>query len=272
MKTIDGIKTHIRAGGDPDATEAVLLLHGNPGPSDDWLVVFDEIAKFARVIAPDMPSYGRSERPKRFDWTTTGYANFLGAILDELRVDRVHLVLHDFGGPWGLTWAAANPKRVASISLINVGLMPGYRWHGFARIWRTPILGELFQLITTRRVLKYVLNSSNPKPLPDEFFDRVSSFADWPHKKAVLRLYRSASNPGDMAMPLIKALKPYQIPAMVIWGEADEFIPVRYAEMQADFFKATVHRLAESGHWPMIDQPDRFRQILVPFLRSQVGY
>jgi hypothetical protein len=43
--------------------------------------------------------------------------------------------MHDFGGPWGLGWAASNPKGVASITCINTGALPGYRWHYLARIW-----------------------------------------------------------------------------------------------------------------------------------------
>ena len=65
-------------------------------------------------------------------------------------VRRVHLVLHDFGGAWGLTWAATHTASLASLTLINIGVMPGYRWHFLARIWRTPVLGEIFMATTTR--------------------------------------------------------------------------------------------------------------------------
>lgn len=269
--TIDGVRIHLRSAGDRGAKEAVVLLHGNPGPSDDWLCVLDGIGSFARVVAPDMPGYGQSERPRDFDYTVPGYAAFLGKIIDALGIERVHLVVHDFGGPWGLSWAAAQPQRVASLGLVNVGLMPGYQWHSFARIWRTPLLGELFQLMSTRGLLKRALDADNPKPLPQEFIDRVASYADWAHKRAVLKLYRATSSPGELSQPLIDVLKPLRIPAIVLWGEGDRFIPVRYADMQAEFFDARVHRLPGCGHWPMIDEPERFRELLVPFLRERVG-
>jgi len=55
----------------------------------------------------------------------------------------VHLLVHDFGGPIALTWAAGHPYRVASVTLINTGVLIGYRWHRLAKPWRTPVLGEL---------------------------------------------------------------------------------------------------------------------------------
>lgn len=139
--TLDGIRTRVLQAGDSAAREGVLLLHGNPGPSEDWEVVLPQIGGFARAIAPDMPGFGQADRPRRFDYSIDGYARFLGRLIDELALQRVHLVLHDFGGPWGLAWAARHPGRVASLSLVNVGVLPGYRWHKFAVIWRMPVIG-----------------------------------------------------------------------------------------------------------------------------------
>ena len=91
-----------------------------------------------------MPGFGRADKPRDFQYDVAGYADFLDGLLAELGIDRVHLVLHDLGGPWGLEWATRSPARVASVTLINTGAFIGYRWHILARIWRTPVLGELF--------------------------------------------------------------------------------------------------------------------------------
>src|SRR5205807_9611194 len=66
--------------------------------------------------------------------------HFAGA-LATLHIRRAHLVLHDFGGPWGLAWAATHPNESATATLIKTGVLRGYRWHYLARIWRTPLLG-----------------------------------------------------------------------------------------------------------------------------------
>ena len=91
-----------------------------------------------RAVAPDMPGFGRADRPATFDYPIEGYSRHLAGLLEQLQVERAHLVLHDWGRHWGLAWAAANPDRLASLTLINVGALPGYRWLEYARLWRTP--------------------------------------------------------------------------------------------------------------------------------------
>jgi pimeloyl-ACP methyl ester carboxylesterase len=167
-----------------------------------------------------------------------------------------------------MRWAAGNPTRVKSITLINCGLLEGYKWHGFARIWQTPILGELSQLTTTRWGMKRALNGMSPKPMPDAFFDRVMKYADWGHKRAVLRLYRASKNVGRQAMELPEFMK--TLPVCVIWGAGDPFIQAEYAEKQKRYFpSAEIHVLQGLGHWPFIDDVETVRIILLEFLSRQ---
>ena len=102
-----------------------------------------------------MPGFGRADKPRdfRYDLRRLRRATCTGCSA-QLGIDRVHLVLHDLGGPWGLEWASGNPDRVASVTLINTGAFIGYRWHILARIWRTPVLGELFQATATRPLFR----------------------------------------------------------------------------------------------------------------------
>lgn len=268
---IGGIESFVRLAGEQDSSEAVLLLHGNPGPSDDWEGVLPAIGEFARAVAPDMPGYGQADRPRDFDYTVGGYAAYLAQLIDALDIRRVHLVLHDFGGPWGLAWASEHPDRVASLSLVNIGVLPGYRWHKFAKIWRTPVLGELFMLTSTRPLLRAALNADNPKPFPEAFIDRLMRYADWGQKRAVLKLYRATSDLDGLSGALGDKLRPLRLPCNVIWGADDAYLPVRFADAQRDVFDAQVHIMENCGHWPMIDEPERFRELLVPFLKQQFG-
>ena len=82
-----------------DSKEAVVFLHGNPGSGRDWLDLMSQVQPFSRTLAPDMPGFGTAEKPTGFDYTVAGYATHFGTLLDERGIDRVHLVLHDFGGP-----------------------------------------------------------------------------------------------------------------------------------------------------------------------------
>jgi pimeloyl-ACP methyl ester carboxylesterase len=268
---VQGVRTLVRHTGGSGAPEAVVFVHGNPGSSEDFAELQPYVGTFARTVAPDMPGYGRSERPAGFEHTVDGYARHLDAVLQSFGVARAHLVLHDFGGPWGLAWAAAHPERVASLVLINVGVLPGYGYHKYAWLWRTPLVGELAIFTTTRAVFKLALNRDNPKPLPDAILDRMYAQWDRGSRRAVLSLYRATSAFAVSSVTQGEALAPHALPALVVWGSGDPNIPVRYAEAQKRFFDAEVHVIDGAGHWPMIDEPDRTRALVLPFLRGRVA-
>ncbi|GIV96906.1 MAG: alpha/beta hydrolase [Herpetosiphonaceae bacterium] len=266
-----GVRSPYLESGDRQAGEAVVFVHGNPGSSEDWRELMGRVGALARAVAPDMPGFGRADKPGNFNYTVEGYARHLDGILNHLGVRRAHLVLHDFGGPWGLTWAAQHPERLASVILINIGIMPGYRWHYLARIWRTPLLGEFFFATTTRTAFGLSLKHGSPRGLPKAMVDRMYRDLDWGTKRAVLRLYRATDNPGQMADMLGPLFRQLDVPALVIWGAADPFVPVRYAERQREFFpRARIVILEESGHWPFADDSEKVVDAILPFLQKQL--
>jgi pimeloyl-ACP methyl ester carboxylesterase len=268
---VGGVRSPVTEAGPGDAAEAVVFVHGNPGSAHDWDFAMPAVAEFARVIAPDMPAFGSADRPREWPYTVKSYADHLGGILEQTGVSRAHLVLHDFGGPWGLQWAVDHPEAFASVTLIDTGIFPGYRWHKFAKIWRTPVLGELFQAIGTRSGTRMFLNRDNPKPLPREFTDRMWDSIDAGTNRAVLKLYRASDLAADTPA-LSSALLPLDRPALVIWGDGDVYLPVTYAERQREAFPgAQVVTIPGAGHWPFIDDPDAVREPLITFLRAQIA-
>lgn len=264
---INGIETVFRdAGG--DTSSAVVFVHGNPGSGADWNAIMRPVSEFSRVFAPDMPGFGRSEKPADFNYTVEGYATHLDAVLTQRGIDRAHLVLHDFGGPWGLAWASMNPHKVASLTLVNIGIMKGYSWHYLARLWRAPLIGEFFMATTTRAGFGMLLKHGNPRGLPKDYLDEMYDNFDRGTKRAVLKLYRATSQLGEAAQLFHDALYPLDLDTLVVWGKCDPYVPYKYAEAQKETFpRASVHYMDDSGHWPFIDNPARFEEIVLPHLR-----
>jgi pimeloyl-ACP methyl ester carboxylesterase len=191
-----GISTPVLQGGDTGNAEAIVFMHGNPGSGNDWSDLMHSAAPFVRVIAPDMPGFGKADKPDHFNYTVEGYAQHLASLLDALCIKRVHLVLHDFGCPWGFAWAGEHLDQIASITLVNNGILPAYRWHYVARLWRMPLIGELIMATTTLWSMRLLLSHGNPRGLPKKSFDEMYDNFDSKTRKGMLRLYRNTSDIG----------------------------------------------------------------------------
>jgi pimeloyl-ACP methyl ester carboxylesterase len=266
---VGGASTRLIEAGPEEATTAVAFLHGNPGSSDDWEALVAAIgATGKRALAFDLPDFGETIAPVGFHHDVPGYAAFVDAALTALGVERVYLVLHDFGGPIGLHWIAGHVDRLAGLTLIDIGILPGYKWHRLARIWRTPVAGELLMGTATRPAFRFLVNRDEPRGLPRPFVDRMYDHYDRRTKKAVLKLYRATDEPGSPDPELVAALRERgELPALVIWGGGDAYLPSSYAERQREFFPAAeVHVLRHSGHWPFADDPQEVERLLLAFL------
>src|SRR3954453_12017442 len=131
-----GLSLHWRENGDAP----IVYVHGVPGSSSDWLPFLERTGGYA----PDLPGFGTSDKPAHFDYSIDGYGAFLRAYVDRLGLPRWSLVMHHSGSV-GAGLGTAGPDRVWRIVLISVvPFTEGYRWHRMARVWRTPLLGELF--------------------------------------------------------------------------------------------------------------------------------
>ena len=144
-----------------------LYLHGVPTSSDDWS------GFLARTggLAPDLIGFGRSGKAGNLEYTIDGLADFVERFLDHLAVPRVQLVAHDWGAAAGLVFAQRHPGRIARIVLLNaLPLLDGFRWHRLARLWRTPVIGELAMGSTSRWLLRRSMRAGavNPDAWPRE--------------------------------------------------------------------------------------------------------
>jgi pimeloyl-ACP methyl ester carboxylesterase len=270
---VGAVRTRLLQAGPGEAGEAVVFVHGNPGSADDWERLAGAVgATGRRAVAFDLPDFGETVAAEGFEHSAPGYAAFVGEALAELGIERAHLVLHDFGGPIGLAWAIGSPRSVSGLVLIDTGVLSGYRWHALARIWRTPVLGELFQALSTPRALRRALAAKEPRGLPPEFLRAMSEHYDRCTKRAVLKLYRATDDPGAGGEHVRAIFASRRLPALVIWGEEDAYLPSEYAERQRQALpEAAVHVLPGSGHWPFVDAPAEVEALLLAHLEASAG-
>ena len=267
---IEGLNTSVLVGGSGRSGEAVVFVHGNPDSGSDWMPLMTRVAPFATVIAPDLPGFGAADPRPDGDYTIYSYARFLHGVIEELGISRVHVVGHDFGGPFAAAWAADHPGAVASVTFINTGVLKDYRWHRMARIWRTPILGELSMRAVNPRVVTAALARENPGLSSAWVRTIVGHLLPVKTRRAVLRLYRS-TRPGDMDQ-LVARLRQHDHDALVLFGDRDAYIPVQQARRQIESVpRADIRILPGLGHWCWLEDTDRVAAELLPVLRHRLG-
>jgi pimeloyl-ACP methyl ester carboxylesterase len=250
---IGGVDVLWREAPSRDVTAPVVYLHGVPSSSSDWLPFLERAGGYA----PDLPGFGRSGKPAHFDYSIDGYARFLRAYVDELGLDRFSLVMHDWGAV-GLALAQAMPERVERLAAISVvPFTPGYRWHRVARLWRTPLVGEMTMGFTFKRSLRQGSREwlEAEGAAPDAMVDEVWRYFDHGTQRAILKLYRSAPPAAlDAAGARLGEVK---APALVVWGSDDPYLPPSFAHAMAERLggPTEVEILEGARHWPWLDRP-----------------
>ena len=250
---VAGIETFWRQAGDAP----ILYVHGNPNNSD----LFVPFLERTGGVAMDLPGFGRSAKPAHFDYSIDGYGTWLDAFRRTLGWERYGMFVHDWGSV-GLAMAQREPERLDRLVVVNaVPFVPGYRWHRFARIWRTPLLGELLQGTTTRWGLKRFLPG-----MPEDFIDSIWEHYDHGTQRAILKLYRSA--PAESLARAGERLGELRAPALVLWGADDPYLPARFAHAYGEALggDADIEVVEGANHWPWIDKPELVERVCA-FLR-----
>jgi pimeloyl-ACP methyl ester carboxylesterase len=226
---IDGTLVSWLAHGD----EPILYVHGVPDSAELWTPFLERTGG----IAVDLPGFGASGKSATWPYSLAGYAAFLPAFLDHLGLDRVRLVAHD----WGAVALTLGERIERLVALDTVPMLPGHRWHWVARVWRTPVAGELGMGFTNRFLLRRLGD------LTPEHADQVLRHFDHGTQRAILKLYRSADQ-NLVALDAITA------PALVLWGEQDRYLDSAWASRIAGALggESRVETFAEAGHWPWL--------------------
>ena len=140
--TVDGVGVFYREAGPKDAP-AIVLLHGFPASSREFVTLIPLLAMRYHLIAPDFPGFGHSEAPpaSSYAYTFDNLARTTNALLEQLKINKYSLFLHDYGGPVGFRIMLAHPQRVQTLIIQNANVYKeglGAKWAGIAQYWADP--------------------------------------------------------------------------------------------------------------------------------------
>jgi haloalkane dehalogenase len=256
--------------GDRDAPP-VLLVHGNPTWSFYYRSLLRSLpARGRRVIAPDHIGMGLSDKPslQEHPHTLARRVADLTAFVDGLDLTGpVSLVVHDWGGPIGLAWAAEHPDRVADVVVMNTGAFPLPADHGLPWMLRAARLPGVSDVLV-RRLGAFSLGAlvlgTGRAWLPAEARRGLLAPYDRPeHRVAVHAFVRDIPlGPADPAHPVLVRLEERlplldARPIQVHWGMKDPVFDADIlARVEQRLPRAEVFRYPDAGHYVLEDEPD----------------
>ena len=242
-----------------------VLLHSLPTSSDDWQPFLDV---GGRLIAPDLPGFGRSTKGGHLGYALDDHVRFLGDFLDAIAPDgAIALGGHGWGAAVALAYAQARPARVSGLVLIDsLPLLDGFTWPRAVRHGLRPGIGELVMGSLTRRRLARLLRAgaADPDAWTEDRIDAVWAQFDQGTQRAILRVARSITPAGLVAAGA--GLAALDVPALVVWGERDPWLDARFGRAYAERLPdARLELVPGAGHWPWLEDP-RVVQLVTSFL------
>jgi len=243
---------------------AKLFLHGVPDSPAIWgpLLAALDLGD-TPVAVPALPAF-TGPLPPGFPATKEAYADWAVGQAEALFAAHgpVDIVGHDWGALIAQRVAMLRPDLIRSWAVSNAVIDPDYRGHRVARIWNTPILGEIFMALSTPGKLAEGLAAQGmPSAIAQE---EAAQWANKDKRRAILKLYRSAkglSFEHDWARDI------GNLPAngALIWGEGDPYVELSVAERFAARTGVPLTVIEGAGHWAIAERPAQVAAALNAF-------
>jgi pimeloyl-ACP methyl ester carboxylesterase len=255
----------------------IVFVHGLMSSSQTWTAQVGRLADRHRVIAPDLFGHGESAKASG-DYSLSAHAATLRDLFDALEGSSATLVGHSFGGGVALQMAYLFPDRVDALVLVSSGGL-GRELNPLLRAATLPGSELVLPVIASSWVhtigdtaLRWWSKVGLPpvSPSTDEAWRGLPSLADAATRKAFLATSRSVIDVHGQTVSAQNRLAGFAAqPSLLVWGERDRMIPSSHVEAARSELPATrVEMFARSGHFPHLDEPDRFAKVLDDFMVS----
>jgi haloalkane dehalogenase len=268
-REFEGLRlAHVDAG----SGAPVVMLHGEPTWSFLWRKVIPPVRDAGfRCIAPDLPGFGRSDKPIDIDWYTYDrHTAAIAALLEHLDLRHATVVVHDWGGPIGLRLAVEYPERITRIVVLDTGLFTGHQrmtdaWMAFRNfVERTEDLpvGMLVRRACARDPGDEVIRSY------DAPFPSAAAKAGARAFPLILPLSPDAPGAGACAR-VLEALRADSRPKLFLWADSDPVIPLETGRRFAAALGGEIDQvIAGASHFLQEDAGPEIGRLIADWLRA----
>jgi pimeloyl-ACP methyl ester carboxylesterase len=232
----------------------IVVLHGWGAHLEAVAPILAALDGASDLVALDLPGFGESEAPPE-TWDTDDYARFVLDFLDQIGIERAHLVGHSHGGRVSIVLAADRPERVGRLLLVDsAGIPPKRGW----RYRRRVAVAKLGRVVAK-------LGGAPGRRLQDRMRARVASRDYLEASEAMRGTFRAV-----VAADLRDRLARIGASTLLVWGELDEDTPLWMGRVMEELIPdAGLVVLEGAGHYSYADAPGQFRAVARRFLLDQ---
>jgi haloalkane dehalogenase len=268
-REVDGLRlAHVDVGEGPP----VVMVHGSPLWSFVWRKVIPPVVEAGfRCIAPDHAGYGRSDKPLDPGWySAERHVAMTGSIIDELDLRDVTIVVHDWGGPIGLSLALIRPERISRVVVLDTAIDPRETWMNETWVRLRDFIRETEEM-PVRELLRTIM-------LHDPGEDVVRAYeAPFPTLESSAALWGMMSSvpPADDAAAIqvsdafYDALRDDPRPMLSLWGASDPFLTLASGQrLMSRIGRRLDHVVEDAGHALQEDQGELVGRLIADWLAA----
>ena len=242
--------------GPPDG-RTLVLLHGIGASAERWSRVIPSLAKYFRVITPDIVGFGYSDKPT-VEYTMDFFLDFFNGFLDGLDISKASMIGSSFGGHLASEFAIRFNRRIDRLVLASpAGIMrtstPTLDGYIMAALY--PTYENAFKAF---KEMAY-----NPEAVNEEI---VMDFVNRMRLPNAKYSFMSTLLGMKYALKLQGRLGKIISPTLLVWGDSDRMIPVQYAKEYSEIPDSELVVIKSCGHTPYVEKPMTFNKLVLKFL------
>lgn len=256
--------------------EVVLMLHGNPTWSFMYRNFIHKLSENFRCIVPDHIGCGLSDKPQDYGYTLAQHIENIERLLSHLKIERFHLIAHDWGGAIGLGVAGRREERVGCIQIMNTAAFPDGRIPLRIAVCRVPLLGALL-IRGLNAFAGGAVDMAVTHPLaPNVREGYLYPYNSWNNRIANYRFVQDIPmSPEHISYATLVEVaqnlnRLRDKPMQILWGMKDFcFNPHFLKRWTARFPEARVTRFPDAGHYVFEDESEACTRLALRFLEKQ---
>lgn len=248
--------------------DTILFVHGTPTWSFLWRDFVKGLSQANRCIAPDHLGFGLSDKPTEANYIPKAHAERLEAFIEALELKNINLVVHDFGGPIGLSYALEHPENIRSLIIMNTWLWSNEGNKAIERasgLLSGPVGKFLYKRLNFSARVLLRAGFADRSKLTKELHNHYTKPFDVPEKRlAPYILAKELTGSNDWYASLWEQRHTLsQIPMMIHWALKDSFFPPSHlARWQEAFPNASLYTYEQAGHFLQEEVPQALIQNL----------